>query len=638
MTESSPRELVIFTAKKIITMDETLPDAQAVAVSNGRIVAVGTLEEMDAWTHGRAVRIDRSFEQQILAPGFIDNHIHPFLGALLLPMVILAPEAWRQADGSLRAEVRDPQTYRERLLEEFRQRDQAQPWFITWGYQPDLHGRYDRSTLDALFPDTPVILWQRSFHETYLNTAAIHKLALQAEQCSSHPQIDWDRGHFFETGFKPVLMGLLPTFLRPEWYGEGLRRMIALMRMGGITTAGDMLFGAISPEYELTALHQALPASGSPLRVVNVFDLRSFANRAHQVEVGPPNQPIDFEAGINAIESRLAQGQQGNIWFARAVKLFADGAMFSQLMKMRWPGYLDGHEGEWLMTPDILKAGIVCAFEKDWTVHVHVNGDAGMDAVLDALREALRQHPRFDHRFHVHHVGYHAASQTNQLASLGAHASVNPYYLHALGDDYSRIGLGPERATQLTRCASMARAGMRVSLHSDFMMAPAEPLALAWCAASRMSRTGKVMAPTERLTLNQALRGITIDAAWALRLEDEVGSISCGKRADFVVLDAAPEEQGVDGLLGIRVMATVFEGIIHPNAHPQPSSLASGRLALSESVQESTEPSKPAKARWGLMGSSCNGISDRCDLVRTWSQWLQDALTPTASGKHGLQN
>ena len=124
-----------------------------------------------------------------------------------------------------------------------------------------------------------------------------------------------------------------------------------------------------------------------------------------------------------------------------------------------------------------------------------------------------------------------------------------------------------------TRCASMRREGMRVSFHSDFMMAPPEPLTLAWCAANRITHTGRVVSPSERLTLMQALRGITIDAAWALRVEDEVGSIVAGKRADFCVLEDDPFELGVEQLHLVRVAGTVFEGELDllPRAWPPPS-------------------------------------------------------------------
>jgi hypothetical protein len=174
----------------------------------------------------------------------------------------------------------------------------------------------------------------------------------------------------------------------------------------------------------------------------------------------------------------------------------------------------------------------------------------------------------------MHHVGYSAAAQTARIAALGAHASVNPYYIHALADDYARFGLGPERASQIVRAGSLAREGIRVSFHSDFMMAPPEPLLLAWCAATRRTREGRVVAPDERLTLMQALRGITIDAAWALRVEHEVGSIAAGKRADFCVLVDDPFELGPDRLKDVRIAGTVFEGERHMLAAPVASLLA----------------------------------------------------------------
>jgi adenine deaminase len=146
------------------------------------------------------------------------------------------------------------------------------------------------------------------------------------------------------------------------------------------------------------------------------------------------------------------------------------------------------------------------------------------------------------------------------------------------------------------------------------------------------------MSPTERLTLEQALRGITIDAAWALRLDEEIGSISAGKRADFAVLDSDPFERGVDGLLEINVMATIFEGKIHLNPHPAPSSLAaSAKLHATNSIVDSSIEQKAKTNRWRLVGGNCNGISDRCDLVRTWSQWLHTALH-TSFPKSELQN
>lgn len=626
--------LTIFTARRIHTMDESLPEATAVAVAGGRIVAVGDLDSMAMWREGRDVTVDERFADQVLLPGLIDNHIHPFLGALLMPMEQIAPEAWRQHDGSVRPAARTPADYRRLLLESVAAKPDKDDWFISWGYQPALHGRWTRPELDAAFPDRPVILWQRSFHETYMNTRATDKLGLTRESTAGHPQIDWDAGHFFETGNKAVMMRLMPYFLRPEWYQEGLRRTAALMHQGGITTAGDMLFGSINPEYEVAALQQVLEQGDAPMRMVNVFDSRGFSNRASGIQaMGPPDQPIAFEAGLQAMQPWLQRGS-AKVWYTKAVKFFADGAMFSQLMQMRAPGYADGHHGEWLMAPQVLKAGVRTFWNAGFTVHVHVNGDAGMDAVLDALEAAQDEKPRFDHRFHAHHVGFHAQAQTARLAALGAHASVNPYYIHALADDYSRFGLGAERAGQITRVGSMLREGMRVSFHSDFMMAPAEPLTLAWCAANRRTGTGQVVSPSERLSLMQALRGITIDAAWALRQEHEVGSIAAGKRADFVVLNDDPFELGVERLNQVRIAGTVFEGRPHMLAQSLASTLSGaladglhGAAAPPAHSAAATAASRQAYgAPFRTLAAACCGFTDRCDIVRQWSAWLGAAF------------
>ena len=619
MTQLDGHELTIFTARRIHTMDESLPIATAVAVSEGRIVAVGDIADMDAWRAGRRVRVDDRFADKILLPGLIDNHIHPFLGALLMPTEHIAPEPWRQADGSVRPAARTPEDYRRLLLERAAAQADQSDWFISFGYQRSLHGRIARQELDQLFPDRPVLLIQRSFHEYIVNSAALDKLGITADIADGNPQANWAEGHFIETALKIVLSRLIPYFLRPQWYQRGLRMTTQLMHQGGITTAADMLFGALNPDYELAALEEVLGPGGAPMRIVNVFDARSIANRAQGRDLGPPDEAIDFAAALPVMEA-LRQRGSAKVWFSKAAKLFADGAMFSQLMQMKFPGYIDGHHGEWLMSPPVLSEGVRTLWHAGWQIHTHVNGDAGMDAVLAALESAQNERPRFDHRFMMHHVGYHAAAQTARIAALGAHASVNPYYLYALGEDYGRVGLGPERASQITRSGSLVRAGLRVSLHSDFMMAPPEPLLLAWCAATRQTPSGKIMAPDERLTLMQALRGITIDAAWALRLEHEVGSIAAGKRADFCVLEDDPFEVGSDGLKDLRVAGTVFEGVPHMLARPAASSFG-GLAQLHAAVALETERRAAPKSLYRAVSAACCGVVDRCDMVRKWAAW-----------------
>ena len=627
-----PEKLTIFTARQIHTMDESLPHATAIGVIGDRIVAVGDLASMEPWRAGRETVVDNRLADKVLMPGFIDNHLHPYLGAILTPMEIIAPEAWRMEGGRVAPAANTPERYRELLIDRLAAHPDKQDWFITFGYQPTEHGTWTRHELDVLCPDRPVILWHRSYHESYLNSAALAKLGITLEEVGDHPQVDLARGHFFETGNKLVVTRLLPYLMRPEWYHKGLNITADLMQQGGITTAADLVFGAVDPEHELAALDACIEQPGRPLRIVNVCDARAFSNRAVGRKVmGSPTHCPEFAEGVKAIEAMQSRSSR-RVKFSRSVKLFADGAMFSQLMQMKLPGYTDGHHGEWLMAPEVLAEGVKVFWNAGYQLHVHVNGDGGMDSVLASLAAAQEQKPRFDHRFMMHHVGFHTNAQSSKMAALGAHASVNPYFIFALADDYSLLGLGPERAEQIVRAGSLIRNGIRVSFHSDFMMAPTEPLTLAWCAATRTTRSGREVCLQEQLTLEEALRGITIDAAFALHLDHEIGSIVAGKKADFTVLEDDPYELGVKRLKDVRVAGTVFEGEVHLREQALSSSLSVRSLAPSA---DAAPPAAGAPAwrsrRQAPRGryrpvaeGCCDADGDPCLFLRQLAGWLQD--------------
>lgn len=611
---AAPREpLTIYVAKRVVTMDESQPEATAVGVIGDRIVCVGDAADMQAWREGRKVTVDDRLKDRVLMPGLIDNHVHPFLGALLLPTEIIAPEDWRRPDGGVARAANSPREYAERLKAWIGARAGKDEWLISWGYQPLVHGRLVRRDLDALCPDAPLVIQQRSFHEVYLNSRAIEKLGLTPELVAGHPQVNLADGHFFETGRWLAVHRLMRYQMRPEWYHRGLGMLVQLCLQGGLTTIGDQLFGGVDPDYELAALDAQIEAPGHPLRVVNIMDSRGFSNRAAGLTVGPPDRPIPFAQGLAAIEKVRAR-ETRKVRFAKAVKFFADGAMFSQLMKMNAPGYSDGHHGEWLTSPAVLAEGVRLFWEAGYQIHVHVNGDGGMDAVLAALGAAQREMPRFDHRFTVHHLGFHAAAQSRRLGALGAVASVNPYYVHALADSYSLLGLGSDRASQIVRTGSLLRAGVPVSFHSDYPMAPTEPLFLAWCAATRRTRGGRVVAPMERVTLEQALRGITIDAAHAIFMDHEIGSIVAGKKADFTVLGEDPRDAGPDRLKDIPVIGTVFEGEWHPLSNPTQSVHAARTATPAALAYRSVDP------------ACCAAAGDHCDVIREFAYWARQAI------------
>jgi len=164
----------------------------------------------------------------------------------------------------------------------------------------------------------------------------------------------------------------------------------------------------------------------------------------------------------------------------------------------------------------------------------------------------------------LEHYGYAREDQHARLARLNVVVSNNAYYLHELAPIYAESGLGPERAADISPLGGLDRAGVPISFHSDFPMAPAEPLLLAWVAVNRIASDGEVWGEDQKLALDRALRAVTLEAAWSLGLEDEIGSIAPGKKADFTVLEQDPYAVAPRALKNIPIWGTLLEGTPHP--------------------------------------------------------------------------
>ncbi len=259
----------------------------------------------------------------------------------------------------------------------------------------------------------------------------------------------------------------------------------------------------------------------------------------------------------------LLRFSSDRIRIPRHAKYYADGAIFSQLMQMSEP-YLDGHEGEWMMTPEEQESVLSAFWAKDWNLHIHVNGDAGLDLVLDQIERLRDTDPRPGRRIVLEHYGYAREDQHRRVRELGIAVSNNAYYVHELAPIYAESGLGPERAADISPLGALARAGVPISFHSDFPMAPAEPLTLMWAAVNRIGSDGQVWGERQRLALDLAFRAVTTEAAWSIGMEDEIGSIRPGKRADFTVLGADPHEVEPHAIRDIEIWGTLLDGRAHP--------------------------------------------------------------------------
>ncbi len=477
-------------------MEPGFPTAEAVAVRDGRILAVGSLQTVTDALGDEPFEVDETLRDHVVLPGLIDQHLHPLLGATTLAMDVIATEDWVLPDRTFPA-ARSHEEYLARLraAEEALDPDE---WLTTWGYHSLWHGHLDRAVLDEISATRPIVVWQRSCHELYLNSAAISALDITAESVAGRgpasDQIDLDAGHFWEAGFFNVVMGkVAPHIISPERIERGLHQLVAYLHQHGVTAINEPgIAWGIEP-FEL--YQQILGADDAPFRTSFLVDGRTQAARG-----------LDPGAVVDDALEQIARAPHGKVsLLAGQVKMFADGAIISQLMQMREP-YLDAaglpdldHHGEWMVEPDVLETYFRIYWDAGWQIHTHVNGDLGLDVLLDIIERCMIATPRADHRSVIVHFANSTEEQVDRIARLGCIVSANPYYPVGFADRYGDFGLGPERADTMVRSASVLARRVPLAFHSDLPMAPAEPLALASFAVNRITETGRVAAPEQRI-------------------------------------------------------------------------------------------------------------------------------------------
>ncbi len=548
--------ITVYVAKTIITMDPDQPKAQWVAVADGKIAALG-MGKVPQDIDGRPSKIDPRFADKVLMPGFIDPHLHPMLAAVLLPTHFITPEDWDLPRG-FEAGVKTPEAYWNKLKAELQAAPDDKP-FITWGWHALWHGPMSRALLDQVENTRPVIIWQRSFHEIIANSKGMELLGVADEksfqklinQAGIDPaHADFERGYFSETALGAAVRRLAPTIMAPQHLGGGFEEMKAMLRQSGVTTIADMATGIFAGNaIETGLIVKAFRDEDVPARVM----LTQFYTA----------EPGSEDKGTFASEVLLkaaGKGQSAKVFYNDGIKLLADGAFFVPAMKLHDPQYLDGRDGKWITPPTRLSALAKAAWDKGRPLHIHVNGDGGLDVVLDMLASLPRDGAHKGQRIVLEHLGISRQDQIARIAKMGLMVSAQPNYLYVLSGKYAGKLLERDQAEHMVRLGEIERAGVPVALHSDMTMAPAEPLFLAWIAVNRINMDGQLMAPEERISVDTAMRAITIEAARVIGLEDRIGSLAQGKTADFAVLDENPYAVEPMRLRDIHVDGVVFEG------------------------------------------------------------------------------
>ena len=546
----SSEDITIYHAKEIVTLDEKVASANAVSVKSDRVMAIGSLD--DLIERNPDASINRQFQNDVIVPGFIEHHIHPFLSAITMNAEIISIEGWDLPNNQSIA-YRDRDSYMQRLSEIEENMKSDSP-LITWGFHHYFHGDLSREDLDRISKDRPILVMHRSYHEFILNTPALEYFDISQEFIESLDEearayADFDRGHFSEQGMISVFPKLLRYLGKPEYLLSGLQLTEDYLHQNGVTmiaNPGAWLIKSIQDAKNLILGDENTP-------------FRSFFIPSALIL----SEDHDIPELVEEAKKLLEWGGGKVEYLPNRIKLFADGAMYSQNMVLS-EGYLDGHQGAWLMQEGLYRSAFKLFWDEGYQIHIHQNGDEALDLILDVLEENMANNPREDHRTTIVHFGISRADQMDRVKSLGAIISANPYYVTALSDLYSKKGLGPERALEMVRLGDVDRAGIRFGLHSDMPMAPGSPLVLMHAAVNRINFANEVAGPKQRVSPLAALKGVTLDAAYIMGLEDDYGSISEGKLANFTILSENPLSVNPQTIKDIEIKATIVEGKHYP--------------------------------------------------------------------------
>jgi predicted amidohydrolase YtcJ len=537
----------IVVAKEIVTLDDRYQNVDAVFIKGSRIQAVGTKDELLKEFPG--VMVDIANENNIIVPGFIEHHIHPLLAGITMNSNIVAIDDWN-VPHKKSAGVRDREGYLKRLTTIENNMNDLQEPLVSWGFHHFFHGKLTREDLDLVSKDRPILIIHRSFHEFIMNSKALSLFKITEEDLNGltdeeKKHASFDEGHFSERGLIAVMPKVMQYIAAPQRIIKGLQITEKYVQQNGITLIANP--GSMYDQKIQQAKNYVFGDEDTPFKSLYI------PSALYMLE------HTDISNLLEETEKHLSWGQGKVEFLPNHIKLFTDGAMYSQNMVLR-DGYLDGHQGAWLMENDIFKDVFRLFWDAGYQIHVHQNGDAGLDRLLDVLDENMQRNPRKDHRTTVVHFGYSAFDQVERMKKLGVIVSANPYYVSVLSDLYSRKGVGYERSQQMVRLGDVHRAEIVLSLHSDMPMAPASPLVLMHSAVNRINYADEVAGPSQRISPLTALKGVTLNSAYTLGIEDDYGSIIPGKFANFTILSDNPLAIDPLKIDQINVEGTIVEG------------------------------------------------------------------------------
>lgn len=533
-----PKEEVLFYNGTVLTMEESRPAAEAVLVRGGVIAYAGTNEEAQALCARTAERID--LNGATLLPGFIDGHSHLSQYVQILTIAQLASaESFDDIVSILTAYAKENPGTKE-------------GWIVGFGYDNNNlkeKAHPTKEVLDRVSTERPIIVTHASGHMGVFNSKALEIFGVTAQtQPPEGGVIARDAqgnptGYMEETAFLSYASRVPPSDTDPI---ELMRKAQRLYLSQGFTTAQDSLLK--EKEYELLA--EAAEKEALVMDIVGYVDLKNASGlaQAHPERLGRYLNRFK----IGGYKIFLDGSPQGRTAWLSEPYLTVPGARSGNEADPHYCGYpIDNDE--------TITAFARTAAAQGLPLQAHCNGDAAADQLIRVYKQLRAEGVGDFHRSVMVHSQIVRPQQFADLAELGLIASMFPAHIYYWGDVHLK-NLGNERGSHISAAATALKAGVAVTVHQDSPVVTPNMIESLWCMTVRQTKSGVVIAPEERISPAEALKAMTLSAAFQIGEEESKGSIRPGKRADFVVLDKDPLTIEPEEIRGIKVLRTVKDG------------------------------------------------------------------------------
>ena len=501
----------------IYTMDPSKPRAEALAILHGRILKVGLNEEVRRFIGGKTRVID--LRGKTVLPGLIDTHAHMMGFGLSLGWVNL----------------RDASSIREviKRLREVARKTPRGRWIVGFGWDQE---RFEerrfptRWDLDEASEEHPIVIFRVCLHLCVANSAALKLVGILGTDAVEGVEVDPDVGEpngILRESAVELVRGALPQPTLKEAV-DAAERACREAAKAGLTGVHWIMGGAV----EFRAVQRLRAEGRLPIRVYAIL-------------------PVDM---LDPLTKLGVEGRLGDEWVKiGGVKVFVDGSLGARTAALKEP-YSDKPEtsGVLLYTREELRSLAVKAHEAGLQLVIHAIGDRAVELALDAIEHALKAKPRPNHRHRIEHASLLSGRLVNWMRELGVVASIQPHFV--VSDFWVEERVGPERARWVYPFRTLLRSGVVVSAGSDCPVEPINPFLGVWAAVHRMDNA------EEALSVEEALRLYTVNAAYASFEEELKGSLTEGKLADLVILDRDPYKVPPSELRDVRVVATIVGG------------------------------------------------------------------------------